>query len=194
MWTAVYQSRRNHVQARCTSFLYFPGNSYHSTHRAPAMLSLAGPVMACRAIASAIVSGKTVRLERDGEEPVHLQKEGHQEFRILSATLRKGIHHVLVVDSRAFPSVDSMKAWKEILVIASPGQTTTEVVFNVLKRSFSTPLLPQWADELPDMLKENVKVEDLEGNHPGPALFLSMSDAYLDRLVSRGVEEGRLTF
>lgn len=197
MLKIVYQGRNNHVQAYCTSFLVFPQSVTHGyggnavSFKLPVMVSIAGPVMACRAIAAALVTHERLTIEDEEGKFVSIQKETYQEFRLVHSQIQNGVHHILAVDARALPSLEKKR---EMIVIGAPGQPPEEALFNAIRRNTSTPLLPQWAGDLLNILQEKEIVTKLEGKYSGPAMALFLSNGVLDRTVAQAVKEGRLAF
>lgn len=207
MWKAIFETDKVYVQALCSTFIHSQGEIYDRYYDSisifrPVLLSLVGSAQACKAIASAVSLNKTIQIEptTGNETPIKFQK-GHskgfsREFRHLLTTLKNNIHHLVMADKRIFTphnqEMDNLP--KTLIAVGYIGQSDADAVFAVLKKWFSTPMLPQWSDYILQELKKREFAQKLRGTYPGPAYELNLSVNALDSLVSEGIKTKMLDF
>ena len=149
------------------------------------LLSVSGRDSSVKAITSAVVSGRTVKIL--SETPIEAWTSYGQKFRILSSRLPDSLLHQVVAEEGFFRSAERPET---LLYVNS--EKPAQLVYEAVRTGYPVPLLPQWSDWLYRKLRKEGHVRELQGTMK--VLQLSLDEGVLDAFVSDGVKNREISF
>ena len=150
------------------------------------LMSVGGYEARVKAITSALVSGKEIRIV--GENPLSLWHSFSEKYKILGSRLGSGLIHQIVLADAFFKSSDK----GDKLLYVDKEEDAPEMVYNSIKRNYSVPLIPQWSRWLYEKIKQENCLEELSGTKK--VIRLSVSEEELDSFISEGIKNGEIEF
>jgi len=151
------------------------------------LVSILGPDSAVKGLSSAIVTLKDVTIDLDDDYEVSVCSMPGEKYRILSARLDSGLLHQIVV----MDSLISQKANRKLVYIGNE-KDMNDVIFNMTRNSFGTPLLPEWKDWLIREIQNNELIEIMQGNIQ--LARINLKEKQLDYIISVGVKNNKIGF
>ena len=149
------------------------------------LVSILGPDSSVKGLSSAIVTLKDVTIDLDDDYEVSVCSMPGEKYRILSARLDCGLLHQIVV----MESI--LKAGNRTIYIGDKSETSN-VIFSMIRKSFGTPLLPEWKDWLIREIQNNELIETMQGNIQ--LARINLKEKQLDAIVSVGIRNNRIGF
>jgi len=165
------------VEAYTDGYAYGPYSNVY-------LLSLAGNDSSVKAISSAVVSGKIIDIL--SEEPVYLEKNFGQKYRILNNRLGSSLLHQLVL-ADSFFNLEGDR-----LLYVGREEDAPQILYRAVRESCSVPMISEWSEWLYDRLKKEDGLEELRGTRK--VLKLSIEERELESIVSEGVKSGEIRF
>jgi len=151
------------------------------------LVSILGPDSSVKGLSSAIVSLRDVTIDLDDDYEVSVCAMPGEKYRILSARLDCGLLHQIVV----MESLISQKANTKLVYIGDEKETSN-TIFNMIKKNFGTPLLPEWKDWLIRQIKNEELIDVMQGNIQ--LARVNIKEKQLDSIISDGVRAKRIGF
>ena len=148
------------------------------------LLSVAGPDIACRAVAAASATGCELEVLETPRRS--LRWDPWEGYRIRSAKLPCGMLHQMVIARPFFEARDGHR-----LLFA--GTLDPEaLVLRAVQEACAVPLIPEWKAWLNRELKVQGLLEELRGSIP--VLRIRLHEESIAQMVSEGVRTHALTF
>jgi hypothetical protein len=163
-------------------------------------LSLVGHDSAVKALAAVILEKKgrnsydqSLRVDIPGKEyPDSLYRfSNDSHYRAISSKLGNGLIHTVIASAKFFEQEVEENVVPEQLVFIRPDEIAADMLYEQVLRKMTTPLLPEWRERIYSELIESGHAKLFEGFN-GSALAVKISEAKLDEIVSRLVQEGEL--
>ena len=170
---------------RCVQF------AYDDRHNTIALVSVAGPQTAVKSFAAALNENCKLRVNVDGMD-IKLadgSTEPAQRWQDFERVAGQGKYKV-AMHRLPFNSVQCTARLKDPRLLPSVSE---EALWILLRSNrFTTPLLRPWVPWLMKAMLEDGTLERLPAFQCQPGV-LAIDDGGLDKLVTQGINEGRLT-
>jgi len=151
------------------------------------LVSILGPDSSVKGLSSAIVSLRDVTIDLDDDYEVSVCSMPGEKYRILSARLDCGLLHQIVV----MESLISQKANAKLVYIGDEKETSN-IIFNMIRKNFGTPLLPEWKNWLIRQIKNEELIDIMQGNIQ--LARVNIKEKQLDSIISEGVRTRKIGF
>ena len=151
------------------------------------LVSILGPDSSVKGLSSAIVSLKDVTINLDDDYEVSVCAMPGEKYKIVSARLDCGVLHQIVV----MESLISQKANSKLVYIGDEKETNN-IIFNMIRNNFGTPLLPEWKEWLIREIQNNGLIELMQGNMQ--LARINLNEKQLDSIISVGIKNNRIIF
>ena len=149
------------------------------------LVSILGPDSAVKGLSSAIVTLKDVTIDLDNDYEVSVCSMPGEKYRILSARLDCGLLHQIVVMEAI------LKAGNKMIYIGDKSEAGN-VIFSMIRKSFGTPLLPEWKNWLIRQIKNEELIKIMQGNIQ--LARVNIKEKQLDSIISVGIKNNRIGF
>ena len=151
------------------------------------LMSILGHDSAVKAISSGIVSQKDVTIQQEGTWRSYAAMYG-EKYRIFGARLDSGLLHQIVAIDALFNQANNSIG----LIYIGTSKDITTVIFNTIKKSLGTPLLPEWKDWLIRQVQKEELMKVMQGNVQ--IVRFSLTEKELDSIISEGVKQRSVRF
>ena len=149
------------------------------------LVSILGSDSAVKALSSAIVTLKDVTIDLDDDYEINVSAMPGEKYRIMNARLDSGLLHQIVAIEAL------LKADKRLVYIGDKSETG-DVIFNILRKSFGTPLLPEWKEWVIRQIQNEGMFDVLQGNIQ--LAKINLKEKQLDSIISSGVRNRSINF
>ncbi len=164
---------------------YTDGYAYDQNSRLY-LMSVAGYEARVKAITSALVSGREIRII--GRKDTSVCEDFSHRYRILGTKLGNNLLHQIVLADVFFKA--SYNGDK--LLYVDSEEDAPKLIYNSVKRDYSVPLIPQWSEWLYGKIRRENRLDELLGTRR--VIRLSVREEELDAFVSEGIRNGEIEF
>jgi len=182
--TVVFEEYWRSIKVSAYTDLY----AYDPEDEALLFISIAGNEQAVKAISSAIVAGKTISINHEGQPELLLNGHHVSRYRVMSTKLPGGWLHQIVADSRFYVNSNTDS---RLVVIPADTQPPAAIYSQVLA-PLGSPVIPAWAQWVCDRLQDIDRLRDMAGALR--VAEITVDDRILDEIVSEGIRMGQINF
>ena len=150
-------------------------------------ISILGQDSSVKGLSSAIVLMRDVTIDIDDENELTIGAMPREKYRILSARLDSGLLHQIVV----MDAILNKNSNNNTVYIGDKSETSN-VIFGMHRKSFGTPLLPEWKSWVIRQMQNEEMFKLLEGNIS--LAKINLKERQLDSIISDGIKTKSISF
>ena len=186
----IYQDLENNISVNAFTDCYIL-DEYNYLY----LVSIAGSDSSVKAISSAVIQGKDIEIipSVKGSESINCKISYINNYKLLTSKLNNILLHQIVASESFFMNYNS--ASRLLFVSKNNNSNASNVedkIYDIIKSSYSTPVISEWKTWLYNKLAENSCIEELNGN--AKALKLNIDEDSLDNLISEGIKLNEISF